>query len=204
MNMLVYLSATTLLVGCAPPPEDSNDAVTYQQDGTTMENPVANPTGDVSPDTDAVAAPTDAAGYLAAAAAGDLWEIRSSEALLARSKRADVRAFAQMMVTQHQQSTAKLTEAAKAENISAAAPTLNTDQQGMLAEIENAGPDQIDAVYLRHQRAAHALALATHRAYAEGGDNAALKRAASEIVPTVERHIARIDELSRAVPAVGG
>ena len=204
MHTLAYLTAASMLVGCTPAGESSNDIGAYQDNGTTMDNPVANPTGDVSPDTDAVAAPTDAPGYLAAAAAGDLWEIRSSQALLARSKRADVRAFAQMMVTEHQQSTAKLADVASAENISAAAAVLNTDQQGMLAEIENAAPDQIDAVYLRHQRAAHALALATHRAYADGGDNAALKKAASAMVPVVQRHIARIDELSRAVPAVGG
>ncbi len=56
----------------------------------------------------------------------------------------------------------------------------------------------IDGVYLRHQKTAHDAALALHRAYSTTGDTDSLKKAAGEIVPVVETHIAELQKLSAA------
>ncbi|HET6526876.1 DUF4142 domain-containing protein [Sphingopyxis sp.] len=181
-----------LLAGCGEgadttaPPE--NSATT-----DTMAAPV-----DAAPAAATPAAPTDAATYVTKAGAGDMWEIESSKALLAKSGKADVKTFAQMMVDQHGQSTAKIKAAASSANIEVPAPKLDADQQKMLDEIRNADAAAIDAIYLAHQRAAHDSALALHRAYATNGDTEALKKAAGEIAPVVEKHIAELDKLAPA------
>jgi putative membrane protein len=142
--------------------------------------------------------PTDAAGYIAKAGSGDLWEIQSSQALLGKSGRDDVKAFARMMIDNHGKSTAKVKAAAAAASIEVPAPVLDADQQRALDEIKNADAADVDAVYLRNQRAAHDAALALHRTYSTSGDTDSLKKAAGEIVPVVEQHIAELGKLTAA------
>jgi putative membrane protein len=148
-----------------------------------------------APTTGTPAAPTDAPGYIAKAGAGDMWEIESSQALLAKSKDEAVRKFAEMMIDQHEKSTAKIKAAAGAANIAVTAPTLDAVQRTMLDEIKQADAAGIDAVYLRHQRAAHAAALALHTGYGDSGDTESLKQAAREIVPVIQAHRAELDKL---------
>ncbi|PKP98885.1 MAG: hypothetical protein CVT74_09570 [Alphaproteobacteria bacterium HGW-Alphaproteobacteria-13] len=142
------------------------------------------------------ATPTHAADYIAKAGAGDLWEIESSKAALAKSNNAGVKAFAQMMIDQHGQSTAKVKAAAETANMQVAPPKLDADQLRALDEIKAADAVGVDAVYLAHQRTAHDAALALHNNYAAHGDTEALKKAASEIVPVVEAHRAELDKLA--------
>ncbi|WP_326914893.1 DUF4142 domain-containing protein [Sphingopyxis chilensis] len=150
---------------------------------------------DAAPPAAAPAAPTDAPTYVAKAGGGDLFEIESSKALLAKSDNAEVKKFAQMMIDQHGQSTAKIKAAATAARVEVPAPQLDPDQQRMLDEIKQADAAAVDTAYLRHQRTAHDAALALHKGYAERGDTDSLKKAASEIVPVIETHRSNLDKL---------
>lgn len=193
MKKFILLAATAMLAACnSPETETTPVAADTAATDTAMEAPT--PAG-------APGAPTDAAGYVAKAGAGDMWEIESSRALLAKSKRADVKAFAQMMIDNHGKSTAKIKAAAGSASIEATPPALDPDQQKMLDEINNADAATIDGIYLRHQKTAHDAALALHRAYSTNGDTDSLKKAAGEIVPVVENHIAELQKLSAAEPA---
>lgn len=190
MKKACLITAVLLLGACggnadtSAPPEDSaaTDKMAAPADS---EPPAATP-----------AAPTDAAGYIARAGAGDLWEIESSKALLAKSGKADVKKFAQMMIEQHGQSTAKIKAAATAAGLQVTPPKLDADQQKTLDEIKAADAATIDAIYLGHQRSAHDAALALHNAYAANGDTEALKKAAGEIVPVVEAHRSELAKLA--------
>jgi putative membrane protein len=193
MKHACLITATLLLAACGNG-ADKTDGSAPSGDGTAsgiMAQPVEQ-----TPPAGTPATPTDAAGYIAKAGAGDLWEIESSKALLAKSGNADVKKFAQMMIDNHSKSTAKVKAAASAAGVEAAPPKLDTDQQKMLDEIKAADAAGIDAVYLRHQRTAHDAALALHNAYATNGDTDALKKAASEIVPVVEAHHTELDKLA--------
>jgi len=144
----------------------------------------------------AMVSPTDAAGYIAKAGAGDLWEIESSKALLSKSTNAEVKKFAQMMVDHHTDSTEKVKAAAMAANLTVAPPKLAPDQEKTLEEVKKANANAIDALYVRHQKTAHDAALALHQGFATGGDTEALKNAAGEIAPVVQKHIAELGKLS--------
>jgi putative membrane protein len=191
MKQFTLIVAAAMLSACGSGDKEAPASDTARQSAETA-NDMAVPV--VAP-----ATPTDAAGYIAKAGAGDLWEIQSSQALLGKSTRDDVKAFARMMVDNHGKSTAKVKAAAAAASIKVPPPALDADQQRALDEIKNASAADVDAVYLRNQRTAHDAALALHRTYATGGDTDSLKKAASEIVPVVEKHIAELQKL--AAPA---
>ncbi len=190
---LIALAAATALAGCGGPTTPiANNSAGDDMIGNGM---AAGNSGLANVGTMASNTPTDAAGYLARAGAGDSFEIESSKALVAKSKNADAKMFAQMMIDAHTQSTTKVAAAAKTAGLAVPPPVLDASQQQMLDEIKAATPDTVDAVYFGHQSTAHAAALALHRQYARAGDTSSLKKAASEIVPVVEKHIAELEKL---------
>lgn len=140
--------------------------------------------------------PMDAPGYLAMAGAGDVWEIESSKAFMAKSANAELKKFAQMMIDNHMQSSKKLETVATSVGLAAPAPKLDAEQQRMLDEIKAADAASIDSLYMRHQVTAHQKALALHQGYSANGDNETLKKAAAEIAPIVQTHITELEKMS--------
>lgn len=201
MNKFFYASLATLsLAACGSNTDTSQTANTDEttaagESGNVMQTDGAGQstaTGPVSGE----ATPTDAMGYVAKAGASDLFEIESSKAALAMSTNAGTKKFAQMMVDHHTQSTAKVMAAAKAANKTVAPAKLEPMQQQMLNEIKSADAAGVDRIYIKHQATAHQAALALHQAYAQNGDTDAFKKAAAEIAPVVQKHIAELDKLA--------
>lgn len=189
--MKIWMGAAAiaaLVAGCGGPADDEGDQAAASAENAATAGPsMAAP----------VAAPAErTAEYIAKAGAGDLWEIESSKALLARSKDAKIRAFAEAMIDHHGKSTAKVKAAAATAGAEAAPPKLDADQEKMLADIKAADAAAIDKIYLAHQKTAHDAALALHQGYAASGEAAALKQAAAEIVPVVETHRAELGKLA--------
>ncbi len=187
-NWIGYAAIAGLVAGCGDPASRETDHAAASADTAAMAAPeMAAP----------VAAPAaSTADYIAKAGAGDLWEIESSRALLAKSKDAKVRAFAEMMIDHHGKSTAKVKAAAATAGVDVPAPKLEAEQETMLADIKAADAAAIDKIYLAHQKTAHETALALHQAYAASGEAPALKQAAAEIVPVVEAHRAELGKLA--------
>lgn len=201
MKHLILASGLLALAGCGNP--DSADTA------DTSPTAANTPTGTSGPDGYSVAGtnnseainPIDEASFLAKAGAADLWEVSSSKAALAKSQRADVKKFAQMMVDHHTRTTEKLKTAAAAGKLQPAPPQMDAMQQRMLDDINSAQNSTVDAVYLRHQVTAHQAALAMHQNYAANGDNDALKKAANEMVGVIKGHIAELQRISAASTA---
>lgn len=148
---------------------------------------MALPGGDMTPE--------DRAGYTAMAGASDLFEIQSSQVALSRSQNAQVRQFAQMLITHHTQTTAALTAAAAASGMTPPAPMLMPMQQRMMQELQGAPAGSFDRVYLRQQVPAHEMALALHQNYAARGDATPLRGAAAAAVPIVQQHLAQARQM---------
>lgn len=188
MKMTYLLGASVLLLAACGNNEDTVDSPPTGEVATDMAAPLPAPPG-------APMAANDAADYVAKAAASDQFEIESSRALLAKSENSETRQFAEMMIEDHDQSTARIKAAAREADIEPATPSLDAAQQRMLDEIKQADAARIDSVYRRHQLAAHDAALALHRSYADAGSGA-LKSAAAAIVPVIEKHRARLEEMA--------
>lgn len=127
--------------------------------------------------------------YVARAGASDLYERQSSQLVLKTTKNADLRKFAQEMVTDHGKSTAEVKAAAAKSGIKPKPPVLNPEQSNMVAQLTAATGPARDSLYVTQQKTAHRQALTLHQGYAESGDKPALKAVAGKIVPVVQHHI---------------
>jgi putative membrane protein len=144
------------------------------------------------------ATPTAAPAFVMKAGASDLYEIQSSRLALQKASGARVRQFAQMMIDHHTKTTQQVSAAARSAGMNPPPPALEPHQARMIAELQPLSGAAFDTAYLRQQRVAHDMALKLHSTYAERGDQAALRKAASGAVPIVRRHIEQLRSLSPA------
>ena len=129
------------------------------------------------------------AEYVATAGASDLYERTSSQTVLETTQDPKVRAFAQMMITEHAKSTADVKTAAARSRVPAAPPKLTPLQTELVTQLRAEQGPARDAAYVAQQKASHGQALNVQKAYAMEGTAPALKAAAAGIVPVVEKHI---------------
>ena len=138
----------------------------------------------------AEAAPTTSQGFVNAAAASDKFEIESSRLAAAAGATAEVKSFADKMISAHTESTAKLKS-----TLSGMSPpltpddTLTPDQQAKLDGLKNLKGAEFDSAYKEAQVSAHQAALDALKGYSASGDNAALKTFADGLIPTVTAHL---------------
>lgn len=201
----IYAAAISLLAVTACNNRNDGDGgtapVNASVDTLESENSAAIDTNSMAPVPGTAGTTTDPATYVQMAGAADMFEIESSRAALTKTKNADVRAFANMMIDEHTKSTAKVKQAASGQNVTAAAPQLMADQQRMLDEIKNTEAANVDRIYLGHQRTAHTAALALHQGFAQAPNSGALGKAAGEIAPVVQKHLTELDRLEGSVVA---
>jgi len=140
--------------------------------------------------TPAQALPINGQSYVMMAAAGDQFEIQSSQIALIKAVSPDVRNFAQKLINDHTMMSSKLSAAAIAAGLAAPVPVLNVDQQQMINDLQAAASSlNFDQLFLRDQIIAHELALALHSNYATAGDTPALRVVASNAVPIIQQHL---------------
>ena len=133
------------------------------------------------------------ADYLKQAGASDLYEIKSSQLVMGSTKDAKVKHVAQMMITDHNKSTAMVKAAAMKSGLTPKPPMLSPKQQAMMDKLMAAKGTARDQLYIEQQKMAHPEALALHKDYAATGDKPALKDTAMKIVPVVEKHIGMLE-----------
>jgi putative membrane protein len=135
--------------------------------------------------------------YMSMAASGDQFEIQSSQLALQASQNQAVRNFANLMISQHQGTTANLMSAAQSAGLPPPAPTLLPMQAQMLQQLQAAGTGPaFDAAYKQAQIMAHQEALNLHSNYASNGDVPALRQVASAAVPIIQMHLQQAQQLN--------
>jgi putative membrane protein len=140
--------------------------------------------------------PTTRDAYVGMAAASDLFEIQSSQLAQQRSQSPAVRDFAQMMVTDHTNTTRQLTAAAQAAGMGPVAPALLPMQARMIAQLRAAPAGGFDRTYLDQQVQAHQMALSLHSSYAQNGDTPQLRQVAAAATPVVQTHLDHVRQLA--------
>ena len=139
--------------------------------------------------------PTDAQGFVTAATIGNMYEIEAGKIAAQRGQSADVKAFGQMMVTDHTKIGKDMDATVKASGASVTPPAaMDERRKGMIDNLKAAGDSDFDLAYLHQQLAAHMETANRLKGYRDHGDNDALKAAAGKTVPTVEHHL---DEVKR-------
>ena len=195
---LAITSAALALVACGGP--DSENGSSAQ--GSAVMNG-APPGAGPAP---ANPMPTNAQQYVALASGGDMFEIQSARIALEKAESAEVRGLAQMILADHQRSSAQLAEAgAQAQPPLTPAPALNPSQQESIEALQRTRGVAFDAEWLRQQVVAHQHALDAAAAYARGGDSEPLRRHAAATIAPIQTHLTRArrleaETLARAQP----
>ena len=197
---LAAIASLAALAACSSHNDSANDTNVMMANDALMANDMAMDDanmGAVMDNSAAPALPTDAATFIKTAAASDLYETKSSQLALDKSKSKDVRDFAQMMITDHAKTTAGVKAAAAKANLTVSPPTLSADQQQMMDTLKPLSGTDFDTTYLSQQLPAHQQALALMQNYAANGDTLALQDAAKTAIPIVQKHLARLQELTK-------
>ena len=169
--------AALALAACGKPAEEA-----------TAATPDANPAATVPTPANEAGAPD----FVAKAAASDMFEIESSKLALTRTRNAEIKAFAQMMIEMHTQTTAGLKKAIADSGQPLVPPTaLPTDLQGKLDDLVKASDADFDKAYMDAQVDGHQAALDLMTRYAADGTVPALQAAAASTAPTVQEHLTK-------------
>ena len=180
-RLLIAVSGSVLaLAACGRDDRAAHNAVT--DTNVAIDNGMTADTAALSPLT--------AQGFVNAAAASDRFEIESSRLAATAGQSADLKSFAQKMVTAHQESTAKLKS-----TLAGMSPpvtpddTLTAEQQATLDSLKGKTGVDFDTAYKAAQVDAHQKALDLLNNYSASGDNDSLKTFAKGLSPTVAAHL---------------
>ena len=178
----IALSASALgLAGCG----DSNTA-----DEAVPSPDVAATATSLAPASEVLAPAVSGQQFANTAAASDKFEIETSRLAATKASSAEVKKFAQEMITAHTESTAKLkTAASSASPAITPAAELSPAQQQTLDNLATKSGAEFDTAYARAQVDGHQATLDTLKAYSASGDVPSLKAFATEAVPIVTGHL---------------
>ncbi|APL94588.1 DUF4142 domain-containing protein [Sphingobium indicum] len=187
-----------------------------QTDGASEQGP-ANGSATVAkhyegPKPEGVSRPDEAVTttfYIPQAAIGDMYEMEAGKIAMVRARAPEVKAFARMMVADHQRSSDRLRRFVADNPVNIAIPqNIDARRRAMLGQLNGAGDQEFDSVYVGQQAAAHLEAFNLQSSYARRGDYPALRKMAGEMVPVIAAHRkqaealdARFGPTARSVPA---
>lgn len=127
------------------------------------------------------------------AAQGGITEVEAGKLALEKSSSADVKTFAQHMVTDHTKANQELVALAKKLDIEVPDDAALTDKaKKAILELRD---ESFDKAYANNQVAAHEKTVELFQKEAASSDNAELKAFATETLPTLEAHLKMAKEL---------
>ena len=134
--------------------------------------------------------------FVMKAAASDKFEVTEGRMAASMAKSPDLRRFGSMMVRDHTKSTMKIKAAVRSSmGHNPPPPMLMSEQKTMVADLRATHGRDFDRTYVDQQLQAHQMALDLMTNYANSGSDPALKQAASEIMPVVQRHLDMLHEM---------
>jgi putative membrane protein len=187
MNRTIRIAATaSIALALAACDRADETAISNETDNASLAN--ASGGGDSN-----ATAPVAAADFVNQVAASDRFEIESGQLAANKATSAEVKTFAQMLVRDHQKSTADLkAAAAQATPQLTPDPALDAEKQGMLSGLQAANGADFDRLFIEQQLAAHEKALALLQSYSAGGDSESLRGFAAQAASVVEGHLEKV------------
>jgi putative membrane protein len=140
----------------------------------------------------------DTGAFVSNASQSDMYEIQAAQIAEKRSKNAQIKDFARMMVKDHTASSKAMAPLAQAAGQTPAAK-LDQRRQGFIDNLNQASDADFDKTYVDQQVAAHKEALDLMNGYAKDGSDAGLKGAAAKTAPMVQMHLDKITAIQAAM-----
>ena len=132
--------------------------------------------------------PTDVKGFMTTAAESGMAEVQLGQLAQQKAQNADVKQFAQRMVTDHTKANNELKQLAQKENVTL--PTdLNAKHKELMSRLQGLSGAEFDREYMKAQVDDHEKAVSLFQSQADKGDNAQAKAFASKTLPTLKQHL---------------
>jgi putative membrane protein len=205
MNRNLFLAAAALgalsLAACSKPASNTTAGAgsTAAGDAAATANQPVNAAQDATgAAVGAASASTlgahDTGAFVSNASQSDMYEIAAAKIAQTRSKNAQVKAFAKMMIAEH---TAMMNEMAPLVKAAGKEPAKELDQRrnGFIDNLKQATDANFDKTYVDQQVAAHQEALTLMQGFAENGDDAGLKAGAAKAAPKVQMHLDKVKSI---------
>lgn len=187
----LFAAAAVAALAAACSPQGGNEAVDKAQDT------VSAPVGQTSA---AVMGGNMVSAYVPAAVMGDMYEIQAADIALERGTRADVKALAKMIKTDHTAASVALKAMAPTAAPGVAVPAdLDQRRKGLVDNLRSAGVADFDKVYIDQQVAAHQEAVTLHRGFSDNSDAPPLAEHARTVLPKIEAHLQKAQEIQKAI-----
>jgi putative membrane protein len=135
----------------------------------------------------------DAQAFVVQATQSNTFEIVSSELALERGKHPAVRRIAEHLIREHTLAQQQLAAIATEVGLKVPEPSLNTEQQAIVAELRGLWGKAFDAAYLQAQVVAHEQAIALFVGFTSDDANPRpLRLFAIQTLPVLGRHLGEV------------
>ena len=134
--------------------------------------------------------------FAAAAAQSDIYEITASQLALEQSDNSAVKAFAQKMIADHNETTAHLKPIAKAMGVTPPAKT-NAAAQLEINYLKTLSGGAFDSAYIEQQVVSHEAAVGAFQIATKTAQNAELKAFAKKYLPVIQGHLKMAQQLKK-------
>ena len=129
------------------------------------------------------------------AAEGGIAKVEAGKLAQSKGNSQAVKDFGSMMIKDHSAANAKLESIASSENVSLPTSSSAT-QMASKAKLEILSGDTFDKSYIKDQIAAHEQTAALFKKEIASGTDAQAKAFATETLPTVQAHLAKIRQIA--------
>ena len=185
---ILMVSAAALALGACGGADETDTMAT--------DNVAIDAGNEMAIDDTAAGVPASGQEYATMASASDLYEIESARLAMEKSENSGIDELAQMIVTDHEKSTADLmTAAQQAQPPITVTPEMNAEQQANMEALRAADAATFDSTYLQQQVMAHQKALDMVRGYAQSGEVPSLQQHASTVAGPIQQHLDRARQL---------
>ncbi len=130
-------------------------------------------------------------GFMTKAALGGMAEVELGKLAATKAQSAEVKQFAQKMVTDHTKANDELKALAGEKNFSMPV-RLDTKHQAVLDKLSGLSGAEFDKAYVEAMVADHAETVATFKSEADGGKDADAKAWAGKMLPNLQMHLEMI------------
>jgi putative membrane protein len=136
--------------------------------------------------------------FVRKAAMSDLFEIEAGKIASEKGQSEAVKKFGQQMVEAHTKTSEELKAIVTAEKLDVSfRDKLDHRHQKFIDALNEAKPEAFDQIYADQQVRAHTKVGKLFDAYAEGGDNGALKQFAANTLPTIKENLRAARKLTK-------
>lgn len=135
--------------------------------------------------------------FVKKATISDMYEIAAGHMAETKATSADVKTFANRMITDHTKSSDELKSILSKKGHTPAPPPFDPAHKAMLNKLRNASAQDFDALYVQEQIQAHQEAVMLFTSEQQSGTDSDIKNFAAKTLPVIQQHLSMAQQLPK-------